>query len=65
MRKQENLLNLTSAPILITPDFSKQFILLCDAIACGIVCLLPQEWEGVTYRLHVGKIVKMPMELNG
>jgi len=38
---------LTSAPILIAPDFSKQFILLCDASAYGIGSVLAQELKGL------------------
>lgn len=34
---------LTSAPILITPNFSKPFLLQCDASLNGLGCVLPQE----------------------
>lgn len=33
---------LSSAPILITPDFSKPFLLLCDASLHGLGCVLAQ-----------------------
>ncbi|KAH8421132.1 hypothetical protein KR222_010583, partial [Zaprionus bogoriensis] len=33
---------LTSAPILSTPDFSKPFLLVCDASTCGLGCVLAQ-----------------------
>lgn len=38
---------LTASPILITPDFSKPFVLLCDASMYGIGCVLAQERVGV------------------
>lgn len=41
---------LTSTPILINPDFSKQFIILCDASATGIGCVLGQKDEEGTER---------------
>ena len=36
---------LTSAPILSTPDFSKPFMLLCDASLHGLGCVLAQQAE--------------------
>jgi len=37
--------SLTSSPVLRTPNFSKQFILLCDASLHGIGCVLAQVDE--------------------
>lgn len=34
---------LTSTPVLVTPDFNKRFILLCDASLNGLGCVLAQE----------------------
>lgn len=36
---------LTSAPLLMTPDFSKPFVLLCDASLHGLGCVLAQKNE--------------------
>lgn len=38
---------LTVAPILITPNFSEPFVLLCDASIYGIGCVLAQKRDGV------------------
>jgi len=37
--------SLTSSPVLHTPNFSKQFILLCDASLHGVGCVLAQVDE--------------------
>lgn len=36
---------LTSAPLFMTPDFSKPFVLLCDASLHGLGCVLAQKNE--------------------
>ena len=46
---------LTKAPILALPDFSKTFVLECDASGVGVVVVLLQGGNPITYfseKLH-------------
>jgi hypothetical protein len=40
---------LTSAPVLILPDFTKKFDIYCDASHLGLGCVLMQEEQVVCY----------------
>ena len=40
---QELKRRLTSAPVLVPPDFSKDFVIYCDASRQGLGCILMQD----------------------
>src|SRR6187401_58385 len=40
---------LTSAPVLVPPDFSKDFIIYCDASRQGLGCILMQDRQVIAY----------------
>ena len=46
---QELKRHLTSAPVLVPPDFSKDFIIYCDASRQGLGCILMQDRQVIAY----------------
>ena len=40
---------LTSAPVLVPPDFSKDFVIYCDASRQGLGCILMQDRHVIAY----------------
>ena len=51
---------LTTAPVLVLPDTSKDFVIFCDASLQGLGCVLMQEGHVVAYASRQLK----PHELN-
>ena len=43
---------LTTAPVLVLPDTSKDFVIFCDASLQGLGCVLMQEGHVVAYASH-------------
>ena len=46
---QELKRRLTSAPVLVPPDFSKDFVIYCDASRQGLGCILMQDRHVIAY----------------
>ena len=46
---QELKRRLTSAPILVPPDFTKDFVIYCDASRQGLGCILMQDRHVIAY----------------
>ena len=46
---QELKRRLTSAPVLLPPDFSKDFVIYCDASRQGLGCILMQDRHVIAY----------------
>ena len=58
-------IKLTTAPVLILPDTSKDFVIFCDASLLGLGCVLMQDGHAVAYASHQLKPHEKIIQLGG